>query len=474
MENYSKLKLFTSINWNFSIVITKLIVNIILLIVLSRYLSPREFGISQFTLIIFNLIAINIINSIGFSFIKNLDKNNKNFYGNLFYFSFIFIGLIYLIVGFLFYYISPQLWFTNLHLFLIFSLVIRSFSFYEEYHLMKNNNYKKLAFSEFFSLIFSLILSIYLAIMGYSYWSIIIGTGSYYILKSLILIINSSYVHTQLKFEFRLKDISSSFTFFSGSLSNNIFNQVDKIFITFFFSFSDLGFYYRASQIVNIFSGTIGQAIDSVLFRAFSIDKNDTNLEIKSLDFFISFSNLFVLPFAILIFLHTDKIILFLLGEKWMGVIPILKILSPIIYLSQIIKIYEPIIKSSSKIIYRTYLFIFLSIMIGFSIYLFKNLSLTYISYIFLICYFTYYIIYTFLICSIANIRITEYFSFYRKNIFIPMIIFAVNILIVQLDIMLIILLNLTLLFIFINYRSLFLNSHFLNKSLEILRLFKK
>ena len=164
----------------------------------------------------------------------------------------------------------------------------------------------------------------------------------------------ANYIHLKLNFKIRLIDIKSSLSFLFGSLSNNIFNQIDKVLITYFFSLSNFGYYARASQISNLPASTIGQSIDTVLLKVFSENKGKFSDEIKLIEYFIALSNLFILPLAIFIYFHAEKIILLILGPNWLAVSIILKIFAPLSYLSNIVKIYEPIIKSSDNINLRT------------------------------------------------------------------------------------------------------------------------
>ncbi len=471
MENYSKLKLFTSINWNTIIVISKILTNIALLIILSRFLTPREFGISQFTIIIFNLVAVNVSNSIGLSLIKTSNENNENFYGNLFYFSLILIGLSYFLVGLFFYYSKPDLWFTNLHILLLLAFIFRAFSFYEEYYLMKNHLYKKLAICELLALIVSTTLTIILAILNFSYWSIILGTCIYHLLKSIFLLLGANYIHLKLNFKIRLIDIKSSLSFLFGSLSNNIFNQIDKVLITYFFSLSNFGYYARASQISNLPASTIGQSIDTVLLKVFSENKGKFSDEIKLIEYFIALSNLFILPLAIFIYFHAEKTILLILGPNWLAVSIILKIFAPLSYLSNIVKIYEPIIKSSDNINLRTYIFIIFSIFIFLSFQYFQKYGFEFICYIYFFNYLLFFLVYSIIICQTINFKIIKFIKFFLANISVSILILIFNYFIIDFKFLNIILINLFIYLIIFIFHKYFLNNKFNEKSLQLIRL---
>ena len=69
-------KVINSLSWSFVSSIYRLFANFAILVVLSRILDPRDFGIINYSIVIFNSIFLILTESVGQSYLikKNLRK----------------------------------------------------------------------------------------------------------------------------------------------------------------------------------------------------------------------------------------------------------------------------------------------------------------------------------------------------------------------------------------------------------------
>ena len=57
-------------------ILAKFVANFGIIIILTRYISPKEYGISNFTILIFNFIILGVLEAIGESYIKVKKKKD--------------------------------------------------------------------------------------------------------------------------------------------------------------------------------------------------------------------------------------------------------------------------------------------------------------------------------------------------------------------------------------------------------------
>jgi len=134
------------------------------------------------------------------------------------------------------------------------------------------------------------------------------------------------------KFEFNLKKSSQLFVFGKWILISNLLSylliQGDSLFVGKIFGAEDLGIYQMAFRFASILSVQFAFVIAEVTFPAYSkIQDNIPKLKNAYLRV-LKFSLLFALPFAALMFSFAEEFTMIILGEQWLGMVPVLQVLA--------------------------------------------------------------------------------------------------------------------------------------------------
>jgi PST family polysaccharide transporter len=425
-------------------ILAKFVANFGIIIILTRYISPKEYGISNFTILIFNFIILGVLEAIGESYIKV--KKNKDLPSQInliFYLSLFPILMVYIIVGLFTYKFFSNLWFTNLHIILIAGIIIRLPSFIYEYHLLKVREFKLIAKIEVLSMFAYSTITILLAVNSYSYYSLVIGIFFYYSLKSfLIIYLTKSKLNINYKFKINNLAILTSYEFYISKITNYFFMNNDKIVLPIFTNFTNLGYYGRAFQLCSIPSITIGKNLETVFLSYFTNETFSKDTLEKYLNKCFSLNSIFIIPMSILIYFNSDKIINILLGQKWENTAEILKVMSPLITILFIIKIFLPALKTTKKINLSSLVFLVFGLLNIISVYYFSNKDLIFICKVVLMNYFFLVITYLYLSYKIFKINIIVYFKILTQNILFVFIFFIINLFIKDFNMIYIIVLN--------------------------------
>jgi O-antigen/teichoic acid export membrane protein len=195
-------------------------------------------------------------------------------------------------------------------------------------YFIKELEFKKQFIYEFAGIAVNLVVSVVLAILYQNVWALVWG----WIAGSGVRLCISFIVHPyRPKMQFNKQKFCEIFNYgkwVAGSaILIYIINQGDDIFVGKLLGLTALGLYQMAYFVSNFIASEISQAISQVSFPAYSklqdfIPKLRTAYsEILQLTALISF------PIAGGIFVLCSDLTLFLLGEKWIAMIPALRIL---------------------------------------------------------------------------------------------------------------------------------------------------
>ena len=264
--------------------------------------------------------------------------------------------------------------------------------------------FQKLFYIRIITALINLCVSVPLALLGFSYWSIIIGNISSMVISTIVLFVMSDWYPS---FYFNSKIFKNMFSFSSLNLlealiiwlcswasSLIISNKMDAYY---------LGIYKNATSMVNSLFGIITSSIIPVLFSSLSRLKNSEEefnrmyYKMQSLTAFI------LLPMGIGLFIYRDLATLILFGSKWteasivIGMYCLTKIFTIVIsnFASEVYRSKgKPIVSIIAQVVYIGFLIplCFYTVDKGFEIYVvvssLVSLSLIITSFIFLKFFF--------------------------------------------------------------------------------------
>lgn len=317
--------------WTFSGSIVKILLQFIVIGILARLLTPQEFGIVAVMMILVNFSDLFTQMGIGSALIQLQRLTPKHISTG--YSLSLIIGLT---IGGLFYFVAP-------HVATFFELenvddAIRFFSIFFPINSLGSVSTSLLSRKFKFPILVKVgaisyllgigLTSIVLAILGFGFWSLILGQFA-----SLVIGTSSKmyFERPSFSFSFPKKIVNEILFYGSGHTLGTIFNyfaeNADNIVVGKYLGTIALGIYSKAFQLLAIPAKFFGSIFDKVLFPILSLKQN----EIKKLSNFYLFSHSIcfglLMPIAVLIFINAQLIVDIVLGNQWDKVVFPLQIL---------------------------------------------------------------------------------------------------------------------------------------------------
>ena len=340
--------------WNFLSIGLQNLMQIITLVLLSRLLSPADFGVVAIAMIVVAVTQTLTQLGIPQALVQKqyLNKNETKLCFNL--------TLLIGIIGTLFLYLSSEYlssFFNSknkiLEIILILLPIILFSSIFNflEVFFLRNLNYKTPALINIISYSFGYgLVSIILANLNFEAKSIAYGHLAQ---NSLRLILIFFFIKNEISFTEKESNIISIFYFgirqTISQLGILLSTNIDNIIIGKYSNLSELGNYTRAYSLMLLPSNLIGQVIDKTMFPFFSRIADDNHIRDKYFYKTLSFSLMISIPLTVFLYLSAQEIILVFLGEQWKNITPIFQIFCLGIIFRINYKINESLLRSAGK-----------------------------------------------------------------------------------------------------------------------------
>lgn len=197
-------------------------------------------------------------------------------------------------------------------------LIFTSFSSIQMALYRRNFDFKTLFLVRIISIFIPVVVTIPLAILGFNYWALIIGTICGQLSNAIIMTVKSSWKPT-LFYDIKILKKMLSFSIWSliEAISIWLTSWIDVFIIGNALNQYYLGIYKSSTNLVNSLMAIITSSIIPVLFSMLSRLQNDeekfnaTFLKIQRL------VSIFVFPLGIGVFVYSDLATKIMLGDKW-------------------------------------------------------------------------------------------------------------------------------------------------------------
>ena len=331
VEKSNKQKVVKGISSQTLVTITNGIVEILSFSIMSRLLTKEDFGYYAVLVGITTVFASLSETGIGSAIIQKKELNKK-YINNAFTLSFL-VGIILtlslcLTAGPIAQIVADYTIRIPLILMSI-TLLCHCLTSVSNSLMQRKMKFITLGMIRLVSLVITTIIAIILALYHYGYYAILVKT----VLSSIISLFLSFYfAHTRFRFEFN-RSIFQSILGYSGWLMasaffRNLAQQADRLLMSRLLSITILGAYNRPKDLINQISSQFTTIFDVVLFPVLSNiqDKKESmqNAYIKSFYFLNMFSMLLALSFIF----NTELIIRIFLGDNWMELSSLFRVLS--------------------------------------------------------------------------------------------------------------------------------------------------
>ena len=183
--------------------------------------------------------------------------------------------------------------------------------------LRRKFEFKKLFFLRLINVISPFLITVPLAFIGFSYWSLVIGSLATSIIQFIVLILFSKF-RIKLTFSFSLfkNMISASFIMLIESLVIWMCSWIVVFITSIYFNNYYVGIIKISNSTITSIFGIISGAITPVLFSSLSRLKDNDTFKIVFLKM-TRLSAYFVVPMAIGCFAYSDYIVDIFLGSNW-------------------------------------------------------------------------------------------------------------------------------------------------------------
>lgn len=306
------------------------ILQIVITVVLARLLAPEDFGILAMAVVFTGLIAVFNDFGIGSAVIQNQELTKEEL-SSIFWFS-VCIGLIATLFTVA---ISPLIakFYQKDILVPVISLMSLGFFFtacstIQQSILMKEMNFKKIAYIEICATFIGGVVAITLAYRGCGVWSLAWQSITSILITTTLLWLGSRWVPS-LTFKFR--DMGAILRFSLNLMGFRVFDyfssNVDYLLIGRFLGAEALGYYTLAYRLMLTPLENMSRVVARVLFPAFSSIQQDDerfrNAYLRSTKFiaFVSF------PVLLGLFAVADELVVTLFGPSWEPAVFLIKIL---------------------------------------------------------------------------------------------------------------------------------------------------
>lgn len=317
-----KKSIISGFFWSFLGQSGYLIIGLIANIILTRLLSPVEFG--QVGIIMFFIIIAKVLTESGLAgaLIRKNDATADDF-STIFIFNlvisiFLMLILISLSGSIAEFYNDPKL--ENILIASSFIIIINAFHITQNAKLVKELKFKKKAKYELIAIIFAAITGISLALNNAGVWALVVMQLTTALILTILLWTFEgplkSYIFKWESFkEFYKFGVNTSLSLLLITAFDNIYQLI----LGRFFSIIQTGLYYQGKKLQEIPMGVMTSLTYGVVYSSLVKVKDDdcqfNNLYKRITTVF----TVIVAMICLLIFFYVKNIILLLYGEKWIG-----------------------------------------------------------------------------------------------------------------------------------------------------------
>ncbi|GHV91896.1 lipopolysaccharide biosynthesis protein [Spirochaetia bacterium] len=330
MENNIKNKTVRGVFWSSIERFSVQGVQFVLGIIIARLLEPSDYGIIGM-LAIFLAVSQTVIDS-GFSsaLIRKQDRTEIDF-STVFYFN-IFIGIVFYLILF---FVSPviALFFKtpileDLVKVVALNLLFNSLAIVQRTKLTIQVDFKTQTKVSLIAVLLSGIVGLIMAYVGLGIWALAFQSVLNAGLNVVFLCFFSRWKPLWV---FSIRSFKELFSYGSklllSALIDTLYNNIYTIIIGKLFRASDLGNYTRANQFAQFPSSNLTEVFHRVAFPMLSdIQHNDEKLKMIYRQY-LRMAAFIIFPLMCGFAAVASPFIMFILTEKWIGIVPLLQLL---------------------------------------------------------------------------------------------------------------------------------------------------
>ena len=303
-------------------------ISLVLNIVLARLLEPQDFGFVA--LGEFFLLLLNRIKELGFDYAMIHRQDRLEEIASINFTLQLILGTLIMFLGAVFSIVITKIYGLPVGLSLFFLTITAPVkAVVSSYNSLLDKGFafrKNAIFTVLTNLLFA-VFTAFLAWRGFSYLSLTLGLVPGLLFNALIFW-RVSPIKLKLFWD---KDLVKWFLgfgpwwfWFIAAVASLIISNLDNLLIGTFLGAATLGFYSRAYNFASLVTDRIDNAFVRVLFPVYARLQNDRESLANILSLQIGLIPRLILPLIILGLVNINELVMILLGEKWLGMIPMI------------------------------------------------------------------------------------------------------------------------------------------------------
>ncbi|WP_253954894.1 lipopolysaccharide biosynthesis protein [Lactiplantibacillus pentosus] len=326
----SKKAIVSGMFWTFSERMAEQLVSVVVTIVLARLLTPDQYGTISLVTVFVTLASVFVTNGFGTALIQKEHADALDF-STVFYFGIVFSLAVCLILYFVaefiaVFYHMPIL--TPVLRVLSLQLPFSAINSVQQAYVSRGMNFKNFFFATTIGTFFSAIVGITMAYNGFGVWSLVWQSISNTVGNTVVLwfmvkwrpIWAFSFTRLEQLFSYGWKLLVQGFLI-------TLYDNIRSLAIGKFYSARSLAFYTKGNQYPNLIVTNIDTAMGRVLFPAMSKEQSNF-FRIKSVARRSTKLSSFIMSPLLIGFASCAKpIVSFLLTDKWLPIVPYIRII---------------------------------------------------------------------------------------------------------------------------------------------------
>lgn len=304
-------------------------VNLLITIVLSRLLSPKDFGVVALVAVFISISEIVIRGGFETALVQKRDADSVD-YNSVFYTSFflslVVYGLLYITAPSVATFFKEPL-LVDLLRFVSLPLLFHALSIVPNAILLREMMFDRSFKINLLQAIFSGAIGVSLAYQGFGAWALAISSVSGTVIGTVL---RFWFIKWYPQASFSFSSISALFSFSSKlvltNLSRTLFSNLYSVIIGRFYSAADLSIYNKGRMLPQLLVNIVNQVVGAVASPALMHLQEDNGKYRRLLQLMIQSSYFIVLPTMTLLAICSESVVLLLFGDQWVESVPFMRI----------------------------------------------------------------------------------------------------------------------------------------------------
>ena len=330
-KNKLGISAISGVIWKFGERVGAQLVALVVQIILARLLSPDDYAVVGIITIFFSFCNVLITGGLNTALIQKKDADIED-YSTVLHVSMILAGILFVVM----YFAAP--WIAGLYekTILISAIRIMSVTFFINAftsvlgaYVSSNLQFKKSFFATLVGSAVSAVVGIGMAMSGFGPWALIAQQMTNAACNAVTL-----YYMARLKFVFRISWIRFKQLFgygskiFVASLISMLYDQINPLIIGLKFSAADLAYYTKGHNFPGLLNSSVNDTLSAVLFPVIAKVQDSTDAVLGVTRRYIKVASYIIFPVMVGMFAVAESFVVGILTEKWLPIVPYIRIFS--------------------------------------------------------------------------------------------------------------------------------------------------